>query len=40
MMSAVGGGSDRMRVAPVLVGVINVFGHTKANAAGCDVMSK
>ena len=40
MMAAVGGVSERMRVAPGLVGVINEFGHTRSNAAGCAVMAK
>ena len=40
MMAAEGGGFDRMRVAPGLAGVINAFGHTTSNAAGCAVMAK
>ena len=40
MMAAVGGGSDRMIMAPGLDGVWNAFGHARANAAGCDVMDK
>ena len=39
MMAADGGGFDRIRVAPGLPGVMNVFGHARANAAGCTVVS-
>ena len=33
-------GSNRMKVAPGLVGVINTFGHARANDAGSAVMYK
>ena len=38
MIASVGGGFNRMRVDPGLAGVLNVFGHARANAAGCSVM--
>ena len=40
MMEDVGGGSDRMKVAPGLAGVLNTFRHARANAAGCAVTDK
>ena len=39
MMATVGSGSDRIRVAPGLPGVMKVFGHARANAAGCTVVA-
>ena len=40
MITAEGGVFDRMRLSPGLVGVINAFRHTIANAAACAVMDK
>ena len=40
MIAAVGGGSDKMKVAPGLACVMNSFVHVRADAAGCAVMAK